>query len=97
MFYAKMHEGNNSSITAVCDEDIIGKIYREKNKVLNISEGFYKGRLVSEDELKAIFKKSININIVGKNCINLAIREGIADKNSVIYIKGIPFMQVYYI
>ncbi|MEW6063302.1 MAG: DUF424 family protein [Nanoarchaeota archaeon] len=97
MFYVKIHKGDNNSVTAVCDKNIVGKTYRENDKVLNISEGFYKGRLVSEDELKDVLKNSTNINIVGKNSIDIAVKEGVVDKDSVLFIGKVPYAQVYYI
>jgi hypothetical protein len=40
-------------------------------------------------------KDSLNLNIVGKNSIKLAITAGILEEDSIIKIDGVPHAQVF--
>jgi hypothetical protein len=41
--YVKIHKTENKDIVAVCDEDLLGKKFEEKELILDVSEEFYKG------------------------------------------------------
>ena len=90
MIYIKKNISQDSEILAVCDEDLIGKIFKDKKMKLEITERFYKGNLVDEKEAIKSMQEARNINIVGKNSIKLAIKYNIIDKENVIKIKKIP-------
>lgn len=94
MIYVKVHKGNET-VVAVCDKNLIGKKFSEGKLCLNVKENFYKGELVDEEKLKEILKNAINLNIVGKESVGLALKEKIIDKNSVIKIKEVPHAQIY--
>jgi hypothetical protein len=92
--YLKIHERQNRKIIAVCDKDLIGKIFEEKDLQLKVSENFYKGSILPEKEIIAILKDAININLVGKKTIKLALKNNIISKENIIKIKGVPHAQV---
>lgn len=79
---------------AVCDEDIVGKKFKDGKLCFNVSESFYKGKKVTEAELKELMKCASNINIVGKKSVKIAIDLGLVNESEVISIEGIPHAQV---
>ena len=95
MIYIKKNISQDSEILAVCDEDLIGKIFKDKKMKLEITERFYKGNLVDEKEAIKSMQEARNINIVGKNSIKLAIKYNIIDKENVIKIKKIPHALIF--
>ena len=93
--YIKIHKSGNSEVLAVCDEEIMGKTFEEKDLQLKISESFYKGEKKSEMEVLDIIENFDNMNIVGKKSIKLALDNDIITQDSIIYIEGVPHAQIY--
>ena len=93
--YVKIHKSKDRHVVAVCDEDLIGKKFETKKLVLNVSERFYKGEKLSDEETYNVMKNALNLNIVGKRAIKLAIKNDIIEKENIIKIKNIPHAQVY--
>lgn len=93
MIYIKIHTTPGSFITAACDKEIIGKIFREGKVVLNVSERFYKGELVDEKEAGKYFLDAVNLNIIGKNSVRIALDMNLISKESIIIIEGVPHAQ----
>lgn len=95
MIYLKINKTEQNEIIAVCDSDLIGKKFSENGLNLDINEIFYKGEIMNEKEIIKILKESININIVGKESIKLAVKAGIINKDNIIKIKNIPHAMVF--
>lgn len=87
----KTQEGR--TILAICDNNLIGKKFEEKNLQLDLTSNFYKGEKKSEKEIINYLKDCYTVNIVGEKSINLAIKLGIINKSKVIKIKNIPHAQ----
>ncbi|NQV08530.1 DUF424 family protein [Candidatus Woesearchaeota archaeon] len=81
-------------ILAVCDEELVGKIFDEGEKHLDLSSNFYKGEKRTEEEVKNLLKMTHIINVAGKNSINFILKKGIISKEEVDYTKKIPHTQV---
>jgi len=95
MIYIKIHKSNNQEILAVCDKELIGKTFRDKDICLKITEDFYKGKLVKENKAIELMKNNNNINIVGEKSINLAIKSNLISEDNIIRIKKIPHAQIF--
>lgn len=93
MFYVKFHSNPNGSLFAACDEELIGKTFNEDGRKIVISESFYKGDLVSEDELIERMKGMPMMNLMGENTINVAIKEGYIPEDGFIIVAGIKHAQ----
>ena len=93
--YVKKNKNQNSEILAVCDPELIGKKFENKHFKLDITERFYKGELLEENEVIRLIQNAKSINIVGKNSIKLAIKTGIVGKENIIKIKNIPHAIVF--
>jgi len=95
MIYVKRNVSQNSEVVAFCDKNLIGKTFKEKNLKLEITERFYKGELMEDEDAARIMKNSRNVNIVGKHSIEIAIKANIIKKGNVIIIKNIPHALVF--
>ncbi len=79
----------------ICDPDIIGKKFNQKELKLNISKKYYGKKLVDKIEAENLMKNSSIINMVGKETISLSINLGIGSENGIKTIDGIPFLIVF--
>ena len=95
MIYFKKLISQNSEVYTFCDQDIIGKKIKNKNSNIEISERFYKGNLIKDDEAIILMEQARNVNIIGKNSIKLALKAKIIDKENIIKIKNIPHALVF--
>jgi len=91
----KTHKTENGQlILAVCDKDILGKKFVDNDLQLDLSSNFYKGKEMSEDEIKNLFRAAYIINIAGKKSVALALKEGLINENKILFIKNIPHAQI---
>ena len=85
-------------VVAICDSDLIGKVFEQGKFQLDVKESFYKGKQVSEKELfdmiNHLSREDAIFNIVGKNSVNVALKEGIILEEGIRKIQGIPFALV---
>ena len=81
-------------MVACCDEDLMGKTFREGKLRLTLESGFYGTSLLALGEALVLLDKADILNLVGKNIINAAIDRGLVHPEAVILIAGIPHVQV---
>ena len=85
-------------VVAVCDKELLGKIFEEGKFQLDVKENFYKGKEKSASEIIELMKSFSNedatFNIVGKKSVKAAIEAGIIEEGSINEIDGIPFALV---
>ena len=93
MFWAKVYVLKYDTICAICDKEILGKIFKFKGVEIKISERFYKGEMVDKDRAVKIMKNSNIGNLFGKRIVELAIKEKIIDRRNVLLINKIPHAQ----
>ncbi len=92
--YVKIHRMRDEVILAACDSDLVGKVFREGQIVLNVKEEFYKGKLVNEDEFKELLPMATIMNLVGENCVKIALEEGYIDEDRILWVQGVPHAQM---
>ncbi|MCZ7356238.1 MAG: DUF424 family protein [Candidatus Methanoperedens sp.] len=90
----KKYDAEMKIMVAVCDTEIIGKIFREGDLVLKLEEGFYKGDEASEKEVKEALSGATIANIAGEKSVACAVDCGCIDPENVIFIKGVPHAQM---
>ncbi len=93
MILVKIHKTKFKDVIAVCDSNLIGKKFEEKDLQLNITERFYKGESMAEEKIITILENAENVNIVGEESIKLGIKAGIIIKENILTIEGIPHAQ----
>ncbi|MBI2630001.1 DUF424 family protein [Candidatus Pacearchaeota archaeon] len=93
----KIHQSYRN-VVCICDSELLGKQFEEKEKILNVRESFYKGDEMDEQKLVKTIddmaKEDATFNIVGEKSVNLAIKAGIISKEGVKSVSGIPFALV---
>lgn len=88
----KIHKGS-SEIVAICDKELLGKVFSDGKYELKVSEHFYNGEELNEDKIEKIMKESNNLNIVGENSINLALKLKRIKEENIINIGEVKHAQ----
>ncbi|UAL07731.1 MAG: DUF424 family protein [Candidatus Methanogranum gryphiswaldense] len=94
MVYVKIHVHENDRILAACDEEILGKTFRDNGVKITVSERFYGGEIVSEETFIERTKSVTIMNLVGNSIVERAMTEGIVSMSNVIEIGGVKHAQV---
>jgi len=81
-------------LIGACDEDLLGKEFKEGRFHLKVDKHFYGGKKISEEILKNYLKDATIANLVGKKCIEIAIKMDLIDPSCIIRINGIPHAQM---
>ena len=94
MIYVKIHKGQGETILAACDEDVLGKTFKGNDMRIPVSEGFYNGFLVTEEEFIDRMDAYTIMNLVGEKVIALAIENGHVSEDCVLEIGDVKHAQV---
>ena len=95
MFSARLIRHKDTNMLNICDKDLLGKTLNRDNFSLKISEEYYAEKIIEKEEAKDLLKQSENINMVGKEIIDLSVNMGIGSEKGVKVIDGIPFLIVF--
>jgi hypothetical protein len=79
-------------ILVITDSELVGKVFTEGNKQLDLSKDFYKGEEKNIKEVKEIIEKAYVLHLTGKNIIQVCTDLGYIEK--VIVIDNIPHAEV---
>ena len=94
MIYVKIHKAQGDTILAACDEDVLGKTFRGNDMRITVSEKFYNGYLVTEEEFVDRMDAYTIMNLVGDRVIALAIENGHVSEDCVLEIGDVKHAQV---
>lgn len=96
-FWFKMHHTPNGFvIAAICDEELLGKnISISNNSIRRVSESFYGGVLITEEEVFKRIGNATIINMLGDKIVKKAIQYGLVSEKNVFKIGGIPHIQIF--
>ncbi|MEM0215410.1 MAG: DUF424 family protein [Archaeoglobaceae archaeon] len=90
----KIYRVRGEVLVAVCDADIVGKVFREGNLKIEVKEEFYGTEEFEEKDVEEALRKATIANITGKMAVDLAIKIGIVDKDKVLRIENCPHAQM---
>ncbi|ASJ16575.1 hypothetical protein A3L04_05575 [Thermococcus chitonophagus] len=92
--YVKIYRVQGEVLLAACDEELLGKTFREGELKLEVKERFYKGELMDVEELGRLLEEATIANLTGERVVSKAIELGYINKNRVLRIQGIPHAQM---
>ncbi|WP_319506943.1 DUF424 family protein [uncultured Methanolobus sp.] len=93
--YIKIHKSGDTTIVALCDRELIGKTLKEGNITVTITEEFYKGEIISEEDAIKLISKASNVNIFGEKAVSCAVKSGVVNKDNVMIINEVAHAQVF--
>ena len=92
--YVNLKKVGGNVMLAICDCEILGKTLREGKIVFHVKEEFYNGGRVSVEEAMDMVANSTIVNMVGKCCVEKAIKRGYVHPQAVLNIEGVPHAQI---
>ena len=92
--FLKVYHIDSETMVAVCDEDILGKEFSEGDLHLKVTKEFYGNVPADYDEVVSALGEATIANIVGKESVACAVENGFVDVDAIIYIEGIPHVQI---
>ncbi len=93
--YSKFIKTKEFSILFCCDEELVGKTFKENGVELEVRKETYFGEKINEKELLKRLKEANNINLFGKESTLIALKKGFASEKSLISMQGVPHLQIY--
>jgi Uncharacterized conserved protein len=92
MIAVRFYIRDTEMLLAACDEELIGKTFREGKMKLTVSKIFYCSEIVDENELKGMMLRATSMNLVGPKTIAVAKDLGLVQET--ITIEGVEHAQV---
>lgn len=94
MIWIKVYATRGEIVLAACDEDLLGKTFEDGELQIEVSESFYGGEMIKEEQFIESIKQATIVNLVGENVIKMASEMGMIDENCIITIDGVPHAQI---
>jgi hypothetical protein len=92
--YVNLKKVGRNVLLAICDNELLGRTLRQGKIVFPIKDEFYDGGKVSVEEAVGMIENSTIVNMVGRNCVEMAIRKGYVHPEAVLKIDGVPHAQI---
>lgn len=89
----KIHKQGDRTVVAVCDKDLLGKLFQEKSCQLDLRGDFYKGEEKSLEEAGDLLRNADYVNLVGKEAVKLGLQEGVISDENILKIEDVPHAQ----
>lgn len=95
MFWCKIFTTKQDIVAAICDENLLDREIKMKKPEIKvkISKEFYGERLIDEHFALEVMRRATIGNLMGKEIINLADKNGFIVKKNIILIDDIPHAQ----
>lgn len=84
----------NGMILVITDKEILGKVFEEGKKVLDLRAKFYLGEEKSVDEVLALAENAYIFHLTGIKAVGLGLKEKWIEKGKVLVVKGIQHAEV---
>lgn len=88
----RVYHRRGETLVAACDEDLVGRTFREGKLRLEVSE-FYAGDLVSPEQLLRHLQLATIGNLVGEETVGAARQAGYVEEPGILRIDGVPHAQ----
>ncbi|WP_435126148.1 DUF424 domain-containing protein [Halobaculum sp. D14] len=96
----KERDTPEGTLVSVCDPDCLGETFESGDVTLAVTEEFYGGddaELADADAVVASLRSATTANLVGEECVGVAVDAGIIDEERVLEVDGTPHAQLLYV
>ncbi len=93
MFWCNFFKARSDTVIAACDQDILDKKLKSEKINFRVKKEFYGGKLVDEEAVVKLMGKATIGNLVGKNIVSLAEKNGFITRENIIFIDEVPHAQ----
>jgi hypothetical protein len=84
----------DDKMLAIADFSILDKTFEEGDCQIAVPRQFYHEKTCDKEEAKKLIRSATIINAVGKNIIDLMVKENAIDQKNILTVKGVPHAQV---
>ncbi len=92
--YVKIYGRSDDLIIAICDEELLGSVFKEGDVILDVSREFFGGsKMLIEDSIQLLNNASSAI-LVGSNIVSKALEAGYIHPDAVSRISEIPYAYI---
>jgi uncharacterized protein len=95
MYYVKTHSCGAEVVVACCDADLLGKTLKADDFELSITERFFAGQRMSEEDAANQLAEATSANIIGDAAVGFALRRGIISESGVKEVCGLRHAQIF--
>ncbi|MDR2978489.1 MAG: DUF424 family protein [Rickettsiales bacterium] len=92
--YAKLKQNGKDTVLAICDVELLGKTLQDGKITFKVTDEFYNGGKTSVDEAVDMIKNATIINLIGKCCVETAIKKGYVHPDAILTINDVPHAQI---
>ena len=82
-------------IVNICDTENIGTTISEGDYEIEVSEDYFGGTFIDENQAIELLKKSDTLNLVGNDIVDMAIDLELVSIESIKKIEGVSFVLIY--
>ncbi|KPN30305.1 hypothetical protein SY89_01032 [Halolamina pelagica] len=82
-------ETERGLLVSVCDADLVGQTFENGQVSITVSESFYAGESAVDADADAVIdglRRASVANLVGEECVGVAVEAGIIDEGAVLEI-----------
>ncbi|MFP4608593.1 MAG: DUF424 domain-containing protein [Candidatus Aenigmatarchaeota archaeon] len=96
----RIYDQGEDVLLAACDEELLGRTLEDEDIQLKVKKDFYGGSMIDvtkrsdEERLHKQFKRSTVANLVGENVIDTATELGFGSEEDIMWIEGVPHLQI---
>ena len=84
-------ETERGLLVSVCDDGLLGETFENGQVSITVNESFYGGEDAVEADAEAVvagLKRASIANLVGEECVEVAVDAGVVDEHAVIDVDG---------
>ncbi|MBI4017698.1 MAG: DUF424 family protein [Candidatus Aenigmarchaeota archaeon] len=93
-FCYKIYEADGETILAICDSDVVGRVFTEDILVLDAKKSFYFDEECTQIKARRLFEQATIINATGEKAVALLIEQGLIDAGRILRVNGVPHAQM---
>ncbi|MEK6982081.1 MAG: DUF424 family protein [Candidatus Micrarchaeota archaeon] len=96
--YLNIHQTKMGRIIAVCDQDLIDKVFKEGEKLIDLKshKSFYVGKKATKEDVKRELEIGFgSVNFVGSKATKLLLELEFVSKEDILHIADVPYTQIY--
>jgi len=92
-FCMKVYHVEKEVMVAVCDESILGEVFEEGEKRLDISREFYGTESYTRGDVARELRGATIANLSGREAVAIGVEEDIIEEENVLEVEGVPHAQ----
>lgn len=94
-YVVKLINWNGLRLLNVCEEELLGSLIKGDGLEMRISEEYFGGEVMGEEEVMELVKECEIVNLVGNGIVGAVVNEGLANGDAVRVIGGVSFLMIF--